>query len=232
MSNLVVIPAREGSQRIIGKNIKNFHGKPIIAWSIELALTCGSFDRVIVSTDSKEISKLSVSLGAEAPFLRPKNISDGDSSVIEVVRHAIDFLYSKGESYELVTLLYPTAPFTRASDLVKAVTCIKTYDFAISVTKFPYPIQRALSISKDEKTLQMINKSNFHKRSQDLENSYHDAGQFIVGKNYAWKEKKPFVDGRALPIIIPRYIVQDIDDEEDWVEAELKFKILNEKKNG
>ena len=226
MKNVAIIPARGGSKRIIGKNIRLFHNKPIISWVIRLALACDCFEKIIVSTDCNETAELGKSLGAEVPFLRPKKISDDHTSVIEVIRHAIEFFQSKDEFYELVTLIYPTAPLTNVSDLKKAIRLIGEYDFSMSVALYPYPIQRALFVENQSNTIQMLEKNNFMKRSQDLKDCYHDAGQFIVGKTMSWLKKKPIVEGKTLPIIVPRIRVQDIDNEEDWNEAELKFSLM------
>ena len=226
MKNVAIIPARGGSKRIIGKNIRLFHNKPMISWVINIAQNSGCFEKIIVSTDCEKIAELSKSLGAEVPFLRPKNISDDYTSVIDVIRHAIEFLKSKDEFYELVTLIYPTAPLMKVSDLEKAINFIGEYDFSMSVALYPYPIHRALFLENQSNTIQMLEKSNFMKRSQDLKDCYHDAGQFIVGKTNSWLTKKPIVDGKTLPITVPRIRVQDIDDEEDWNEAELKFSLI------
>lgn len=227
MKNVAIIPARGGSKRIIGKNIRLFHNKPMISWAINIAQNSGCFEKIIVSTDCEKIAELCKSLGAEVPFLRPKNISDDYTSVIDVIRHAIEFFKSKDEFYELVTLIYPTAPLMKVSDLEKAIKLIGEYDFSMSVALYPYPIHRALFLENQSNTIQMLEKSNFMKRSQDLKDCYHDAGQFIVGKTNSWLTKKPIVDGKTLPITVPRIRVQDIDDEEDWNEAELKFSLIN-----
>ena len=226
MRNLAVIPARGGSKRILKKNIKLFHGKPIISWVIEMLLETGFFENVIVSTDSEEIAQLSRSFGAETPFVRPACISDDNTSVFEVVKHALDFFRKKNETFELATLIYPTAPFLKKSDIQRAINSITEYDFSISVTLFPYPIQRALEINEDTDIVRMVEKNNFFKRSQDLPLRYHDAGQFVVGKTKSWQEKRPLIEGKTLPIIVPRIRVQDIDEHEDWEEAEAKFAFI------
>ncbi len=226
MKNVAIIPARGGSKRIVGKNIRLFHNKPIISWVINLAQESDCFEKIIISTDCRKTAELGKSLGAEVPFLRPKSISDDYTSVIEVIRHAIEFFQSKGEFYELATLIYPTSPLMNVADLKKAVEFIGEYDFSLSVALFPYPIQRALIVENQSNTVEMLEKNNFTKRSQDLKDCYHDAGQFIVGKANSWLTKKPIIDGKTLPVIIPRFRVQDIDDEEDWIEAELKFSFI------
>ncbi len=227
MKNIAIIPARGGSKRIIGKNIRMFHKRPIISWIIQLAKSCDCFEKIIVSTDCEKTAELGRSLGADVPFLRPESISDDYTSVIDVIRHAIEFLNNKDEFYELVTLIYPTAPLMSISDLKNAIKCIGDYDYSMSVALYPFPIQRALFIENQSNTIQMLDNDNFMKRSQDLREAYHDAGQFIVGKSDSWLTKKPIIDGKTLPIIIPRFRVQDIDNEEDWQEAELKFSFIN-----
>ena len=226
MSNIAIIPARAGSKRILGKNIKSFYGKPIISWVLELALNSKFFDKIVVSTDSEEISKISLSQGVEVPFLRPHSLSDDNISVIEVVRHAINFFKENNEDFDLATLIYPTAPLLDQHYLNEGIKAISEYDFSISVTDYSYPIQRALAINERSNVVQILENGNFYKRSQDFPKRYHDAGQFIVGKVSSWLSKTPLVDGRAFPVRIPRYRVQDIDEETDWKEAELKFSII------
>ena len=226
MRNLAVIPARGGSKRIPKKNIKLFHGKPIISWVIESSLETNLFENVVVSTDCEEIAQISRSFGAETPFVRPASISDDNTSVFEAVRHTIDFFKKKNENFELVTLIYPTAPFIEKSDIQSAINSINDFDFSIAVTLFPYPIQRALRVDDDTCTVSMVETKNFLKRSQDFPQRYHDAGQFVVGKTKAWEEKTPLIDGRTLPIVVPRIRVQDIDEVEDWKEAEAKFSFI------
>ena len=141
MKNVAIIPARGGSKRIIGKNTRLFHNKPIISWVINLAQESDCFEKIIISTDCEKTAELGKSLGADVPFLRPESISDDYTSVIEVIRHAIEFFQSKGEFYELATLIYPTSPLMNVADLKKAVEFIGEYDFSLSVALFPYPIQ-------------------------------------------------------------------------------------------
>ena len=226
MKHLAVIPARGNSKRIPHKNMRDFHGKPIISWVVEKAIESLHFSKIIVSTDSNEIADIVNEYGAETPFLRPANISDDFSSVFEVIKHAIKFFNEKNIYFELVTLIYPTAPLLNMNDVRKGIEVIDKYDFAMSVSAYAYPIQRALKLNNKEQTISMIDKGNFKVRSQDLDQTFHDAGQFVIGKQTAWLEKNPLTDSRTFPIIIPKSRVQDIDDEDDWVEAEKKF-VLN-----
>ena len=226
MKHLAVIPARGGSKRIERKNIRNFKGVPIIGRVIEQLIKSQKFDKVIVSTDSDEIANISRKYGAEIPFKRPKNISDDHTSVVEVVRHSINFFNDGNEKYDIIAMVYPTAALIQTGDLDKAIKLIGKNDFAISVSESPFPIERSLLLNKDNGFIEMRDKLNFLRRSQDFPTSFYDAGQFIVGQNMSWITKLPMVEGRNIPIIIPRTRVQDIDTEEDWLEAELKFTIM------
>lgn len=225
---LCVIPARGGSKRIPKKNIRLFCGKPIIEWSIKAALSSKCFDKVIVSTDCEEISSLSKKIGAEVPFLRPKSLSDDYTPTIPVINHAIEYMQKKHGEIELVCCIYATAPFIESKYIKEGLRKLidQKANFAFSVTSFPFPIQRAIKLNPENKS-QMFFPDNFNKRSQDLEQSFHDAGQFCWGKSSAWLENKGVFDNNAVPIIIPRYKVQDIDNEEDWIRAELMFKSIN-----
>jgi len=225
MKHLAVIPARGNSKRIPRKNIRNFHGKPMISWAVDKALKSLHFSMVIVSTDSHEIANIGNKYGAETPFIRPANISDDFSSVFEAIKHSINFFNRKNQYFDLVTLIYPTSPLLNMNDVRKGIEGINEYDFAMSVSRYPYPIQRALKLNRKEQTIGMIERENFTVRSQDLDPTFHDAGQFVVGKQNAWLEKNPFTDGKTLPIIIPNSRVQDIDTEDDWDEAERKFTL-------
>ena len=225
MTFLALIPARGGSKRIANKNIKSFAGKPIIGWTIEKAFKTKLFKSVIVSTDDKRIAEVSKNFGAEIAYPRPASISDDQSTVVEVVKHCIEELEKSGEHYDYVVLLYATAPLMDENDIIKATEDLCEQEFTVSVNEYSYPIQRALRLERNE--IKMFEPLNFKKRSQDLEPFFHDAAQFIIGSSQMWKTKTPFVDGVTRPFIVPKYRVQDIDNEDDWYEAELKFSYLN-----
>ena len=225
--NICIIPARGGSKRIPRKNIKNFCGQPIISWSIEAALNCTSFGRVIVSTDDDEIAEISRQYGAEVPFKRSKSLSDDHTSTIPVIKNAIKWLEMNNEKVDSICCLYPTAPFIEESYIEEGLKKLieNNASYSISVTSFPYPIQRAIKFTKNER-LKMFFPENINKRSQDLEKSFHDAGQFYWGKRSAWMREERILDQNTVPVYIPRYKVQDIDDEEDWIQAERIFNKL------
>ena len=222
---LAVIPARGGSKRIPRKNIKLFCGKPIIAWSIEAAQNSGCFDRIIVSTDDEEIADIARSFGAEVPFLRPKNLSDDHSCTIPVISHAIEWQSRDGKEATLVCCIYPTAPFIQSSDLILGMELLLNNDvaYAFSVTTFAFPIQRAIKITSENR-IEMLNPQYFKTRSQDLEKMWHDAGQFYWGRSEAWTSEMPIFSNKSIPVLLPRYRVQDIDTMEDWEKAELMFR--------
>ena len=224
--NIAIIPARGGSKRIPRKNIKPFCGKPIIAYSIEAAQQCGLFDHIIVSTDDEEIASVAREYGAETPFLRPKEISDDFTGTNAVVKHAIQWVNDNVADVKYVCCIYATAPFLQADYLkqaYRAISCTNSDSkFAFSVTSYPFPIQRSLRIRKDG-GVEPVFPEAVPLRSQDLEEVYHDAGQFYWGAAVAFLDELAVFAAHSLPIILPRYLVQDIDTMEDWVRAELMF---------
>jgi pseudaminic acid cytidylyltransferase len=224
---LAVIPARGGSKRIPRKNIKPFCGKPIIAWSIEAALESGCFDRVLVSTDDQEIAKVAKTYGAEVPFLRPPELSDDYTGTIPVVAHAIRWVNSYGPSATQVCCIYATAPFVKAEDLQRGLALLQSSraDYAFGVTGYSFPIQRAIRITA-ERRVEMFEPEHYNTRSQDLEEAWHDAGQFYWGQAFAWLAGKSLFSQGSAAVVLPRYRVQDIDTLEDWTRAEWLFKAM------
>lgn len=226
---VAIIPARGGSKRIPRKNIRPFCGKPMISYSIEAALASGLFDRVLVSTDDPEIAEVAIGCGAEVPFLRPPSLSDDHTGVGEVVKHAIQWLQERGTPPEHLCLVYATAPFLRSRYLregfEKLVQTGKS--FAFSVTTFPFPIQRAVRLSADG-GVEAFHPEHIFSRSQDLDEAYHDAGQFCWGKVRSFLDGEVVFSPVSVPIVIPRFLVQDIDTLEDWRRAELMFLALRQ----
>ena len=225
--NIAIIPARGGSKRIPRKNIKEFFGKPIIAWSILAALKSNLFDHIIVSTDDEEISEIARKYGASTPFNRPNALSDDKTETIAVVSHAVKWITDNLKKPDYVCCIYATAPFISAEDIKSGFTQIKkgNNSFVFSATEYNFPIQRAFKINPNE-SLEMFDKKYFSSRSQDLEHAYHDAGQFYWGTSDAWTSN-PIIFGEKSSIInIPKYRVQDIDTLDDWINAELMFGAL------
>jgi pseudaminic acid cytidylyltransferase len=227
MKTVAIILARGGSKRIPRKNIKLFAGKPIIGYSIEAAIASGIFYRIIVSTDDEEIASVAQSFGAEVPFTRPAELSDDFTTTNDVVKHAIDWLQNHGEDIQYACCIYATAPFIQAKYLRQGLEQLKTSgkSYTFSVTSFPFPIQRAVRINKAG-FVEVIYPENIFKRSQDLEETYHDAGQFYWGKTVAFLNDIVTYSTESVPIILPRYLVHDIDTPEDWQRAELIFTAL------
>ena len=224
---IAVIPARGGSKRIPRKNIKEFCGKPMIAYSIEAALQSDCFDKVIVSTDDTEIAEVAKKYGAEVPFMRPVELSDDYSGTIPVIRHAIEWFVQQGFNPQLVCCLYATAPLVTPEYLQQGLQQLKETDaaYAFTVTSYAFPIQRAIKIHP-ELGMEMFDPESFNTRSQDLEEAWHDAGQFYWGKVDAWLTGKVLFGPESSPIILPRHQVQDIDTPEDWTRAEWLFKAM------
>ena len=205
----------------------------MIAWSIEAAIQSGCFDKVIVSTDCEKIAEVARKYGAEIPFMRPADLSDDHTATLPVLRHAIETMESlTGEKVSLGCCIYATAPFVTSSaikDGQNHLTGSEDLDFAFSVTSFPFPIQRALTLT-ESKRISMVQPEHEDTRSQDLPERYHDAGQFYWFRRDSLFTSNGFFSGKSVPVILPREQVQDIDTEEDWKCAELAHELL-EKRN-
>jgi pseudaminic acid cytidylyltransferase len=226
VKNIAIIPARGGSKRIPRKNIKEFNGKPLIVYSIQAALNSKLFDKVIVSTDDKEIATIAKEYGADVPFIRPKELSDDFTEAGAVVGHALNWCKEHGFNYDFSCLIYATAPMLKPAYLKEGYQKLLNSDAskALSVTSMPFPIQRTFKITKDNRC-EMFWPENFTKRSQDLEEAYQDAGQFCW-VNLKKTPKDITFGSDTIPIIIPRYLVQDIDTPEDWQRAEYMYEAL------
>lgn len=226
MSAIAIITARGGSKRIPKKNIKEFCGKPIIAYSIEAAINSQIFDEVMVSTDSQEIAEIAIDYGAKVPFMRSKETSSDYATTSDVLKEVVDEYKKRGREFDYMACLYPTAPFVTADKLKKGMTMLVEQDgiMAMPVVPFSYPPQRGYVI-EDEK-LNMKYMENSDKRSQDLEKIYHDAGQFYLVKMDAYWEHNGKIFSGITPIIVDEMEVQDIDNETDWKLAEIKYDLM------
>lgn len=224
---IAIIPARGGSKRIPRKNIKDFHGKPIIAYSIEAALISGCFDEVCVSTDDNEIAEVALRYGATIPFIRPADLADDYASTQDVMSHALNWYKQNNRVITYVCCIYATAPFITPEALQNGLEALNSadLDYAFSATSYSFPIQRAIKVTA-QGTVEMFQPEHLSTRSQDLEEAYHDAGQFYWGTAPAFINRKPFFSSRAKAILLPRKYVQDIDTHEDWELAEVLFKAL------
>lgn len=224
---LAVIPARGGSKRIPQKNIRKFHGKPVIAYSIEAAEKSNCFDRIIVSTDDHEIAEVAVQYGAEVPFIRPAELSNDFCGTFDVVRHAIDFQDNTGKFTTSVCCIYPAAPLINA-EVIKAGWDLLQQSgkrFVFSATEFEFVIQRALMRTRLGEIAPMYPEF-ISMRSQDLEPAIHDAGQFYWGDAAAYREHLAMFSEHATVLMLERWKYIDIDNESDWIRAEQIFSIL------
>lgn len=215
---LAVIPARGGSKRIPRKNIKMFHGQPMIAWSIQAAIESGCFDEVWVSTDDEEIAEVAQVYGAKVPFLRPVHLSDDFATTADVMSHAVEEFGKINHALpDYICCLYATAPFVTKADLVQGLEKIKNnsnLNYVFSATTYPFPIQRAIKLNEHD-TVEMFSPQYFNVRSQDLEEAWHDAGQFYWGTAEAWLNKAMIFSTQSRVVELPRFRVQDIDTQED-----------------
>jgi len=226
--NIAIIPARGGSKRIPRKNIKEFCGKPLIAYSIEAALQSGLFERIIVSTDDEEIANVAKQYGADVPFMRPRELSDDFTGTGAVMKYVLQTLRKQGEVYDFACTIYATAPLLEPHYLIEGLEKLRNSDavHAFSVTSMPFPIWRTFKITEKERC-EMFWKEKFSARSQDLEEAYQDAGQFYWHNLHQTAHDVMF-GNESIPILLPRHLVQDIDTPEDWIRAELMYKVLHE----
>ena len=228
--NVCIIPARGGSKRINKKNIKNFAGKPIIKYSIDIALNSKLFDQVIVSTDNNEIAQLAKKFGAKIPFKRPDSISDDFSGIQAVITHGINFLRRENTEPKLICCLLATAPFVKIGDLIKGKNSLKKIKedrFTFSATKYNFPIQRALSID-NQNLSHCLNEDKVKQRSQDLEEFFMMLDNFIGEQLRLGLAKNIFEE--SMPILLPSWQVQDLDTLEDWKRAELMYMVNKKRK--
>lgn len=225
MKRVAIITARGGSKRIPKKNIKDFCGKPIIAYSIEAALQSELFDEVMVSTDSEEIAEVARRYGANVPFMRSEKTSDDFATTRDVLEEVIEEYRKREKEFDQMACLYPTAPFITPEKLKDAIRHLDddNIDAAQPVIAFSYPPMRCLVIRDGLLTMKWP--EYMRTRSQDLETLYHDCGQFYVYKVKAYMEK---TDLRTAPIMVSELEVQDIDNETDWKLAELKYRMIQE----
>ena len=225
--NIAIIPARGRSKRIPYKNIYSFHGQPLIAYSIKAAIDSKVFDRIIVSTDDNEISIISKEYGAEIPFLRPNELASDMVGIHEVISHTIKWLQDDGCSFSNVCCISATAPFLKPNDLVSSLDLLisSNLSYVLSATEYTFPIQRSFKM-KQNKTVKLFFPEHYHSRSQDLEKSYHDAGQFYWGTVNTWMMEKDIYTDKTAPYLLPAWRVQDIDTYDDLKHAEILYEII------
>lgn len=225
-NNLCIIPARGGSKRIPRKNIKDFLGKPIIAYSIEVALDSGLFSEVMVSTDDEEIAEVAKKYGAKVPFMRTEKTADDFATTYDVVEEALLNYKEQNKRFENACCIYPCAPFVSVKKLNEARVLLGRFDMVMPVTSFGFPIQRALKV-EEENTISFFHPEHESSRSQDLEKAYHDVGQFYWFNTEKVLKMKKLMLEKSGAIIIDELEAQDIDNLVDWKLAELKYKLLH-----
>lgn len=226
---LAIITARGGSKRIPRKNIKEFCGKPILAYSIEAAVTSGIFDTVMVSTDDEEIAEIAKEYGAQVPFYRSAETANDYATTNDVLLEVLAEYEKRGERFDMAVCIYPTAPFVTAEKLKAAVEKLveSDADTLIPVVAFSYPPQRAMIV--EEGRLVFEYPQYLDSRSQDLVPHYHDVGQFYVFRTEAFKINRKLMVGNILPLVVSELEVQDIDNQTDWEIAEMKYRLMKEK---
>ena len=229
MSKVCIITARGGSKRIPGKNIKDFLGKPIIAYSIEAAIGSGVFDEVMVSTDSDEIAEIAEKYGAVVPFRRSSENANDFAVTRDVCKEVIESYRAIGKDFDIFACVYPTAPFLTSKKLKEAVETLERSDAnsLVPVVQFSFPPQRGVVIR--DGLMEFAHPEYAQTRSQDLETVYHDCGQFYVERTEAFLKEFTLVTSRTVPFVLPEEEVQDIDNYSDWAIAEMKYKLFMEK---
>jgi len=228
MKSVAIIPARGGSKRIPGKNIRPFNGIPALSRTIMSISSSNEFDHIFVSTDSEEVAEVARRSGGEV-IVRSRELAGDHSGILEVVQHDLNEILSAGLVADLVACVLPTAVLLSPDDLVSASRMVRESgsDFVVAVSQFEYPVQRAVRINEVE-ILQMVWPDNYEKRSQDLEVLFHDAGQFYIGTPDRWLSRKTMFDNPARAYRLESWRVQDIDDEDDWKRAELIAKLIRD----
>nr|WP_300837000.1 pseudaminic acid cytidylyltransferase [uncultured Acetatifactor sp.] len=227
MKAIAIITARGGSKRIPKKNIRDFCGKPILAYSIEAALQAGVFDTVMVSTDSEEIARVALAYGAEVPFYRSEKTSGDYATTNDVLLEVLAEYEKRGQTFDLTCCIYPTAPFVTGKKLRNAVEQLSASDAdtILGVVPFSFPPQRAMVVREGRLVFEYP--EYLDTRSQDLVPHYHDAGQFSIMKTERYLVNRKVLLGKILPLVLDEMEVQDIDNETDWEIAEIKYRMMS-----
>jgi N-acylneuraminate cytidylyltransferase len=225
---VAVIPARGGSKRILRKNIRQFGNKPMMAHSLTVAKASGLFERVLVSTDDEEIADVARQYGAEVPFKRPAELANDYADTTQVIAHSISWMRVHGWQLDAVCCIYATAPFLLSEDLARGYRLLEEgqWEYVFAATSFEYPIQRALRRGATG-GMPMFHPEYWASRSQDLEEAFHDAGQFYWARPEVWEAARPIFSTKSTAVVLPRWRIQDIDTEEDWKRAEMMLAALN-----
>ena len=222
---IAIVPARQGSIGLAKKNIIDFLGKPLLAWSIEAALQSNYVDRIIVSTDSTEIAGVGEKFGADIPFIRPSYLSEDSSKSVDVICHAIEFMSEKlGENFDFVILLEPTSPLRTSEDVDLALekligspdarSLVSVGESESQHNKLQFNITESEFISVEPSSKKFV-----HIRRQDLAKSYFLDGSIYLSYIHTLFEFASFVHGKTLTLSLPKWKNIEIDDEYDYVMA-------------
>jgi N-acylneuraminate cytidylyltransferase len=227
MNTIAIITARGGSKRIPRKNIKEFFGQPMIKYAIDAAVESRIFDTVMVSTDDGEIAQIAQKFGADVPFMRSEKTANDFATTMDVLLEVIYQYKKMNIEFDTLCCIYPCVPFLKGDTLIKAYKAFaeSNTDSLMPVVRFSYPIQRALRINNDG-FLEYVHSENKKARSQDLEPMYHDVGMFYFYKSSSLTN----LDKKIKYFEMKEMEIQDIDTEEDWNYAEMKYSIINTSK--
>jgi pseudaminic acid cytidylyltransferase len=226
MTRIAIIPARGGSTRVPLKNIRKFHGVPMLSRTISTLQESLCFDRIVVSTDHPDISRIAIECGAEAPFVRTDELSKNLTPTVEVIANSVEIL-NLNDSDD-ICCVYATNPFLRTDALQLGASIMgseRSFNYVTTVTTFPFPIQRAMLVNESG-LMEMAEPEFMMTHSQDLLERFHECAQFWWAKGVTWKARKGMQTG-VIGIKLPRWMVQDIDTLEDWETAELKFELIS-----
>jgi len=223
--NIAIIPARLGSKRLPQKNIKKFFGKSLICYSIEAAKKTKIFDKIIVSTESKKIKKIAEKNGAEVPFLRPNALANDRSHFNEAVIYTINRLKKNNERIKNVCCIYPASPLINPRDIIRGFNILKkSKSYIFSACRYVSPPQRSFYFHKQQ--LKLLTPKNYHKRSQDLKKTFHDAGQFYWGRKKTWIKDKVIFNKNSKIVEIDYLNFMDINYLEEFNLAMKLYKIV------
>ena len=230
--NIAIIPARGGSKRIPRKNIRLFHGIPVIAYAIKAAKESGIFDEVFVSTDDGEIADIAISFGAKVPWMRPKELSDDFATTVKVMQDAVKRFDTNFNRLEFVCCIYPTTPLLRPNLFLEGLRVLKDgdWDYVIAASLARTPPERFLSLGENNEVMMRFPEHEIT-RTQDFSPAYHDAGQFYWGKKTAWESALPLFTSKSTILELPRELAVDLDTLDDWHYAELLFNIYGKDLN-
>lgn len=227
---LAVIPARSGSKGLANKNLILLNNKKLVGWPIEAAIESGVCDRIICSTDSKEIAAAAKEFGAEVPFIRPSNLALDETPTSDVLLHAIEFFERETEFFDYILLLEPTSPLTTSEDIRSALQKIsENLNFSDSLVSISENISGhpdfSFNISTSSGNISSVSMNPWvHKRRQDIDKCYFIEGSLYISTVKSFKEKRTFIHDRTIGYLVPKWKSFEIDDELDVKIIEMIMK--------